>query len=81
MIGLGLFAQKMGVCSNTVRYWIVEGKLVKGVHYFHIGRIYRFPWGPDYITSLLKSLSPALPPSRPRLQSRKGNRNRLKLRA
>jgi len=81
MIDLGQFARKMGVCSNTVRNWISDGKLVEGEHYFHLGRIYRFPWGADYVARLMKSLAPAPQPTRPRLQSRKGNRSRLKLQA
>lgn len=81
MIGLEDFARRMSVCPNSVRNWIKDGKLSEGIHYFHHSRIYRFPWGPDFVKQLMLSLAPAPSPSRPQLQSRSGNRGRLHYRA
>lgn len=81
MVSLSDFARKMGVCANTVRRWMKEGVITEGVHYLRVGHVIRFPWGYENIQQLMKSLAPDLPPPRPKLQSRMGNRGRLKLRA
>lgn len=81
MLGLIEFASRMSVCPNSVRNWIRDGKLVEGKHYFHIGRIYRFPWGPDFLKELMVSLAPEPSPSRPRMHSLAPNRKRLRYQA
>lgn len=81
MLGIGEFAIRMGVCSNTVRNWIADGKLIEGIHYLHHGRIYRFPWSREFVDRLMQSLVTNPPPTRPGLRSHRTNRTRLKLRA
>lgn len=81
MINLGEFAARMGVCVNTVRYWIRTEKLVEGVHYFRAGHIYRFPWGAEFVEKLMLANAPKPLPHRPKMLSRQGNRTRLKYRA
>jgi hypothetical protein len=54
---------------------------VEGVHYLHIGNVYRFPWSREHIDKLMSSLTPEPPPSRPKLQSRRGNRGHLVFKA
>lgn len=81
MLNLADFASRMGVCPNSVRNWLHEGKLVEGVHYFHHGRVYRFPWGPEFVKELMRSLVPMPAPPRPKLKSRRGNRGRVVYRA
>jgi len=81
MLGISEFADQMGVCTNTVRNWIAEGKLHEGTHYLHVGRIYRFPWSTEHIEKLMSALTPLRPPSRPAMKSQRPNRGRLKLRA
>lgn len=81
MLGLEEFARRMSICPNTVRNWIKRGKLVEGIHFMHVDTIYRFPWSMEHIDKLMRSLTPEPPPSRPKLQSRRGNRGHLKFRA
>lgn len=81
MLGLVEFASHMSVCPNSVRNWIKGGKLVEGEHYFHIGRIYRFPWGPEYLNKLMLSLAPEPSPVRPNMHSNTSNRARLRYQA
>lgn len=81
MLNLADFASRMGVCKNTIRNWIREGKLVRGVHYFQAGRIYRFPWGPEFVKELMCSLVPIPALPRPKLKSRGGNRGQVVYRA
>lgn len=81
MLGLAEFARRMSVCSNTVRNWINDGKLVKGEHYFHIGQIYRFPWSPYYLKELMRSLAPEPSAPRPKMHSQTSNRGGLHYRA
>lgn len=81
MLGIGEFAIRMGVCSNTVRNWINDGKLVEGVHYLHIRRVYRFPWSREFVEKLMHTLAPSQPPARPVLRSHRINSPRLKFRA
>ena len=81
MVTLTEFANRMGVCPNTIRRWMKEGVIKEGIHYFHIGHIIRLPWSLESVQLLMKSLAPEPPPPRPRLLSRKGNRGHLKLSA
>ena len=78
MIGIVEFARQMGVCPNTVRNWIADGRLVQGVHYFRAGRVIRFPWSLGSVERLMHDLSPPPPPPRPRLKSRRTNRGRIR---
>ena len=80
MVDLKEFAIRMGVCPNTVRNWIATCKLVEGEHFFHTGRIYRFPWGPEFVSRLMQSLALERPSVRPRMRGRQGNKGRLQLR-
>ncbi len=80
MLGLIKFASHMSVCPNSIRNWIKNGKLVEGKHYFHIGHIYRFPWGPDFVKELMRSLAPEPSISRPGMRSSRMNRSHLKFR-
>ena len=77
MLGLVEFASRMSVCPNTIRNWILNGKLTEGVHYLHVGNVYRFPWSTEFVEKLMRSLAPESAPHRPRMQSRRGNRGRL----
>jgi hypothetical protein len=81
MIGISEFASRMSVCTNTVRNWIAEEKLTKGIHYMHSGRIFRFPWSQQHIENLMRALTSERPPTRPPMKSQRSNRGRLKLRA
>lgn len=38
------FAQRMQVSRTTIFYWLKNGELTEGVHYFRLGRIIRFRW-------------------------------------
>lgn len=81
MLGLAEFASHMSVCPNSVRNWIKGGKLVEGEHYFHIGRIYRFPWSPEFLKKLMLSLAPETLPIRPKMHSHTANRAQLRYHA
>jgi hypothetical protein len=82
MLSLEKFARSMAVCPNTVRNWIKSGRLLEGKHFYHIGHIYRFPWGADFVKELMSSLAPPpSPPARPKLHSLSANRRQLQYRA
>ncbi|BEH09879.1 hypothetical protein GSUET_14910 [Geobacter sulfurreducens subsp. ethanolicus] len=80
MIGLDEFARRMNACANTVRYWIRTGKLVEGRHFIRQGRKYLFPWSPQLLALIFDDWKPATSPKRPLLDSRRPNRQTLKLR-
>jgi hypothetical protein len=44
------FAQRLQVSRTTVFFWLKNGDLREGVHYFHLGRILRFCW-PFFLTA------------------------------
>lgn len=81
MIGLIEFAKRMSVCPNTVRNWISEDKIVRGVHYFKSGHIYRFPWSSQFVMKLMVHMTPAELSERPKMRSHKSDRGRIKYRA
>ena len=81
MVDLAEFAKRMSVCPNSVRNWIKSGKLKAGEHYFHIGHIYRFPWGETFLKQLMHTVAPEPSPPRPGLKSRTRNRKLLHYKA
>jgi len=81
MLGIEEFSTRMHISTNTTRNWLKRGVLLPGRHYILTGRIYRFPWSQDFIIRLMRDLSPEVLTPRPRLESRKLTRSRLKLKA
>ena len=49
------FAQKIKVGRSTLFDWVNKGILVRGRHYFKIGRILRFTWSEDIVGSLTEA--------------------------
>jgi len=63
IINLEEFAKRMSVARTTVFEWIKTGKLLPGRHFFKIGRVIRFQWGPDLLKKLYEdSDAPAITP-------------------
>jgi len=61
IINLEEFAKRMSVARTTVFDWIKKGKLLPGRHFFKIGRVIRFEWGPDLLKKLYEdSDAPAI---------------------
>jgi hypothetical protein len=81
MLGIEEFSTRMHVSTNTTRNWLKRGVLLPGRHYIQNGRIYRFPWSRDFIMQLMQDLNPEIPHPRPKLESKKLTRSRLKLKA
>lgn len=79
MIGIMEFACRMGVCANTVRNWIEDGRLKPGVHFLRVNRILRFPGDRASMEKIIRDMTPVQAPPRPRLNSRRRNRVRIKL--
>lgn len=48
------FAERMKISRTTVFDWIRKGTLKSGRHYFKIGRVIRFEWGPELLRTLLE---------------------------
>jgi len=46
------FAERMKISRTTVFDWIRKGTLKIGRHYFKMGRVIRFEWGPELIHKL-----------------------------
>ncbi len=46
------FAERMKISRTTVFGWIRKGTLKSGRHYFKMGRVIRFEWGPELIHKL-----------------------------
>ena len=46
------FAERMKISRTTVFDWIRKGTLQIGRHYFKMGRVIRFEWGPELIHKL-----------------------------
>lgn len=63
MLTVEEFAKRMKVCRTTVFQWIKEGVLVQGEHYIRLGRVIRFPWGPELIQALKKPVVKGKPPA------------------
>jgi hypothetical protein len=73
------FAERMQVSRTTVFGWLKSGVLVKGVHYFRLGRILRFCWQEGlFFNSQQKPVaedegrSKPIPPNRSELDSQRG---------
>lgn len=47
------FAQRLQVSRATVFAWIQKQILVQGRHFLKIGRVLRFTWSDDFISTLL----------------------------
>lgn len=55
------FAQRLQVSRATVFNWIQKQILVQGRHFLKIGRVLRFTWSDDLISTLLLESAQALP--------------------
>jgi predicted DNA-binding transcriptional regulator AlpA len=55
------FAQRLQVSRATVFSWIHKQILVPGRHFLKIGRVLRFTWSDDLISTLLLDSAQALP--------------------
>lgn len=79
MIGIVEFARRLGVCPNTVRNWIDSGRLKPGVHFLRVNRVLRFPADRASLEKIMRDMTPLEAPPRPRLNSKRRNRVRIKL--
>lgn len=75
------FAKRMQIGRSTAYNWVMEGRLLPGVHLLRIGRIVRILWSDDLITHLLMlststSDREEIPPLR---RTGTGGRNRIAL--
>lgn len=52
LINIEEFAKRLQVSRTTVFDWIKKGKLLPGRHFFKVGRVIRFGWGPDLVRKL-----------------------------
>jgi predicted DNA-binding transcriptional regulator AlpA len=55
------FAQRLQVSRATVFTWIQKQVLIQGRHFLKIGRVLRFTWSDDLISTLLIDSAHALP--------------------
>jgi len=55
------FAQRFQVSRATVFTWIQKQILVQGCHFLKIGRVLRFIWSDDLISTLLLDPAQTLP--------------------
>jgi len=55
------FAQRLQVSRATVFSWIQKQILVQGRHFLKFGRVLRFTWSDDLVSTLLHDSAPALP--------------------
>ena len=46
------FAQRLRVGRSTVFLWIANKKMIRGTHYFQIGKTLRIPWSMEMLASL-----------------------------
>lgn len=46
------FARRYRVGRSTVFYWIASRMMIRGVHYFQIGKTIRIPWSMDLLAAL-----------------------------
>ncbi len=47
------FAARLKIGRSTLFDWLNKGILVSGKHYLKVGRILRFVWSDDVVTTLL----------------------------
>ena len=55
------FAQRLQVSRATVFTWIQKQILVQDRHFLKIGRVLRFTWSDDFVSTLLHDSALALP--------------------
>lgn len=55
------FAQRLQVSRATVFAWMHKQILVQGRHFLKIGRVLRFTWSDDLVSTLLQDSAQALP--------------------
>ena len=69
------FAQRLQVSRATVFAWMQKQILVQGRHFLKFGRVLRFIWSDDFISTLLQESAAAVavasPPLLPVVVSRK----------
>jgi len=59
------FAQRLQVSRATVFSWIQKQILVQGRHFLKIGRVLRFTWSDDLVSTLLHDSALVLPVALP----------------
>lgn len=60
------FAERLQVSRATIFAWMQKKILVQGRHFLRLGRVLRFPWSDELVSSLLELSAQALPlPSPP----------------
>jgi hypothetical protein len=72
LIKLEEFAKRINVGRTTVFEWIKQGKLLPGRHFIKLGRVIRFPWGPELLEKLHEdsdSIPGPAPASKPQQRS------------
>lgn len=69
------FADRLQVSRATVFAWMQKKILIQGRHFLRLGRVLRFPWSEELVSSLLelsaRTLPLAPPPLSPVVVSRK----------
>jgi predicted DNA-binding transcriptional regulator AlpA len=61
------FALRLQVSRATVFAWMQKKILVQGQHFLRLGRVLRFPWSEELVSSLLELSARTLPLSPPPL--------------